>query len=182
MESGQSYQTEYWRIIKSPGFPGDLYYTLDNPRKNHYNNLAIGAWRSLVSRLVRVQEAPGSNPGAPTKKKVHLFGGLSFLQGWQGFEPLNANCPVDSCLPTARRRQLLNLLHWSKCSESRCSDPKKSTFSVGFLFLQGWQGFDQIKNGCFFHPFFICSALGFKRAALVSRRINSSCNPNSHVV
>ena len=28
---------------------------------------SIGAWRSLVSRLVRVQEAPGSNPGAPTK-------------------------------------------------------------------------------------------------------------------
>ena len=24
------------------------------------------------------------------KKKVHLKGGLSFLQGWQGFEPLNA--------------------------------------------------------------------------------------------
>ena len=31
--------------------------------------LYIGAWRSLVSRLVRDQEAPGSNPGAPTRKK-----------------------------------------------------------------------------------------------------------------
>ena len=30
--------------------------------------LAIGVWRSLVSRLVRVQEASGSNPDTPTKK------------------------------------------------------------------------------------------------------------------
>ena len=29
----------------------------------------IGVWRSLVSRLVRVQEASGSNPDTPTKKK-----------------------------------------------------------------------------------------------------------------
>ena len=28
-----------------------------------------GVWRSLVSRLVRDQEAPGSNPGTPTKKE-----------------------------------------------------------------------------------------------------------------
>ena len=40
---------------------------LDNHSKNHYNNLAIGVWRSLVSRLVRVQEASGSNPDTPTK-------------------------------------------------------------------------------------------------------------------
>ena len=34
--------------------------------KFHYNTLAIGVWRSLVSRLVRVQEAAGSNPATPT--------------------------------------------------------------------------------------------------------------------
>ena len=34
----------------------------------HYNVLAIGVWRSLVSRLVRVQEAAGSNPATPTKR------------------------------------------------------------------------------------------------------------------
>ncbi|SUZ99290.1 uncharacterized protein METZ01_LOCUS52144 [marine metagenome] len=27
---------------------------------------SIGAWRSLVSRLLWEQEVPGSNPGAPT--------------------------------------------------------------------------------------------------------------------
>ena len=30
-------------------------------------------WRSLVSRLVRVQEASGSNPDTPTKKKESIF-------------------------------------------------------------------------------------------------------------
>ena len=41
--------------------------TLDNQRIIHYNIWAIGVWRSLVSRLVRVQEASGSNPDTPTK-------------------------------------------------------------------------------------------------------------------
>ena len=39
---------------------------LDKAAMFHYNNLAIGVWRSLVSRLVRVQEASGSNPDTPT--------------------------------------------------------------------------------------------------------------------
>ena len=34
--------------------------------------LVIGVWRSLVSRLVRVQEASGSNPDTPTKKHRNL--------------------------------------------------------------------------------------------------------------
>ena len=42
---------------------------LDKGGNIPYNGLAIGVWRSLVSRLVRVQEAPGSNPGTPTRKK-----------------------------------------------------------------------------------------------------------------
>ena len=45
----------------------------------HYNVLAIGVWRSLVSRLVRVQEAAGSNPATPTKKKNHPPGWFFFL-------------------------------------------------------------------------------------------------------
>ena len=41
-------------------------HTLDKSVNNQYNILAIGVWRSLVSRLVRVQEAVGSNPPTPT--------------------------------------------------------------------------------------------------------------------
>ena len=45
-------------------------HTLDKSVNNQYNILAIGVWRSLVSRLVRVQEASGSNPDTPTKIPV----------------------------------------------------------------------------------------------------------------
>ncbi len=41
---------------------------LDNLMVFHYNIMADGVWRSLVSRLVRVQEASGSNPDTPTKQ------------------------------------------------------------------------------------------------------------------
>ncbi len=40
---------------------------LDKRVDFHYNTMADGVWRSLVSRLVRVQEASGSNPDTPTK-------------------------------------------------------------------------------------------------------------------
>lgn len=39
---------------------------LDNGEIIHYNTRVNGVWRSLVSRLVRVQEASGSNPDTPT--------------------------------------------------------------------------------------------------------------------
>ena len=42
-------------------------HTLDKYSNTQYNIWAIGVWRSLVSRLVRVQEASGSNPDTPTK-------------------------------------------------------------------------------------------------------------------
>ena len=43
--------------------------------KIEYNTLAIGVWRSLVSRLVRVQEAAGSNPATPTKSHYTIRAG-----------------------------------------------------------------------------------------------------------
>ena len=46
---------------------------LDNETNFNYNDLAIGVWRSLVSRLVRVQEASGSNPDTPTNKPANAF-------------------------------------------------------------------------------------------------------------
>ena len=42
---------------------------IDISENNRYNILDFGVWRSLVSRLVRVQEASGSNPDTPTIEK-----------------------------------------------------------------------------------------------------------------
>ena len=42
---------------------------LDKRMYFHYNIKDDGVWRSLVSRLVRVQEASGSNPDTPTIEK-----------------------------------------------------------------------------------------------------------------
>ena len=55
---------------------------LDNRRKFHYNAKANGVWRSLVSRLVRVQEASGSNPDTPTKNLESASAGSRFLLVW----------------------------------------------------------------------------------------------------
>ena len=52
----------------------------------HYNIEVIGVWRSLVSRLVRVQEASGSNPDTPTKKPMTALAVIGFLIGVMGFE------------------------------------------------------------------------------------------------
>ena len=54
--------------------------------------MAIGVWRSLVSRLVRVQEASGSNPDTPTIEKQ-----LSF----------------DSCFSIIAVRRTRGLLHFN---------------------------------------------------------------------
>ena len=53
--------------------------TLDNGGKFHYNTMANGVWRSLVSRLVRVQEASGSNPDTPTNNQARRYGGLDLF-------------------------------------------------------------------------------------------------------
>lgn len=42
----------------------------DNSR---YNNQAFGVWRSLVSRLVRDQEAAGSSPATPTIFRIAII-------------------------------------------------------------------------------------------------------------
>ena len=52
------------KCTKNPIFMIDI---LENYR---YNILDFGVWRSLVSRLVRVQEASGSNPDTPTMASV----------------------------------------------------------------------------------------------------------------
>ena len=60
--------------------------TLDNGKIIHYNIQAIGVWRSLVSRMVRVHEAAGSNPATPTKNPVTASAVADFLIGMMGFE------------------------------------------------------------------------------------------------
>ena len=59
-------------------------------------NKNIGVWHSLVVRLVRDQEAAGSNPVTPTKIAVHTLsmGGGFVLTGFEG-EPAMNDSPVD---------------------------------------------------------------------------------------
>ena len=45
-------------------------FLLDKRENYAYNIYAFGVWRSLVSRLVRDQEASGSNPDTPTTKET----------------------------------------------------------------------------------------------------------------
>ena len=53
---------------------------VDKRIRTVYNRQAFsGTWRSLVSRLVRVQEAPGSNPGVPTTGKRFKPSGLNLF-------------------------------------------------------------------------------------------------------
>ena len=54
-------------------------FSLDKLRSNAYNMFAFGVWRSLVSRLVRDQEATGSNPVTPTKNPVTALAVAGFL-------------------------------------------------------------------------------------------------------
>ena len=58
--------------------------TLDKHPESRYNGLANGVWRSLVSRLVRVQETSGSNPDTPTKENSIANGcfAVLFLYLW----------------------------------------------------------------------------------------------------
>ncbi len=58
---------------------------LDINQNIQYNIKAIGVWRSLVSRLVRVQEASGSNPDTPTKIPVttYMVTEIFFVSGFE---------------------------------------------------------------------------------------------------
>ena len=58
---------------------------LDKHPESRYNRLAIGVWRSLVSRLVRVQEASGSNPDTPTIENSIANGCFAVLFLFYGY-------------------------------------------------------------------------------------------------
>ena len=52
---------------------------LDRSGYFEYNVMVNGVWRSLVSRLVRVQEAGGSNPPTPTTENSTANGCFAVL-------------------------------------------------------------------------------------------------------
>ena len=52
-----------------------------------YNEFVVGAWRSLVARLFRVQEAVSSNLAAPTKLKNNRKSGNSWLPDFYFYKP-----------------------------------------------------------------------------------------------
>ena len=68
-------------LLKYQKYTYLLTILLDKNGCSEYNSCAIGVWRSLVSRLVRVQEAMGSNPVTPTSLSSHsgLRCGYSFF-------------------------------------------------------------------------------------------------------
>ena len=62
----------------------------------------VGAWRSLVARLLWEQEAPGSNPGAPTTTASRVGIGSSGHSLRQSSLP-NRHCnPIKKTLRRAR--------------------------------------------------------------------------------
>ena len=61
-----------------------------------YNRQAIGVWRSLVSRLVRVQEAAGSNPATPTMRSVPIESAYSTYGHSVSYY---ITCLLTECLP-----------------------------------------------------------------------------------
>ena len=98
---------------------------LDNQKKFHYNILAFGVWRSLVSRLVRVQEARGSNPLTPTKIKG-AANAAPFILVEGGFE--NPNATRTSVAGEGSTEPLLNFRPFpgENANESPHSDQLKS--------------------------------------------------------
>ena len=74
-------------------------FVLDNKEYFPYNVVVIGVWRSLVSRLVRVQEASGSNPDTPTKKQGRAFALSCFFID-------SAYEPEASCISIFGRKQM----------------------------------------------------------------------------
>ena len=85
----------------------------------HYNSLAIEVWRSLVSRLVRVQETSGSNPDTSTKNPESVYAGSGFFI-WMMAE--FSLCPRPQRISANRKRD--------------CHSQSLVRISVGFVFHQ----------------------------------------------
>ncbi len=77
-----------------------------------YNTMCCdGVWRSLVSRLVRDQEAVGSSPATPTMKSIHK--GFDFMNTLfvckAGIKPAYFYAVIQSILSSGIARHLMNL-------------------------------------------------------------------------
>ena len=106
--------------------------TLDKTRSFHYNRQAIGVWRSLVSRLVRDQEASGSNPDTPTKKQgsIHRIDPCFLCHGLCGgirkAAPSSMQAPYPSC-PRKREPSSIPLHLFSPQNLRFCGDPRTAS-------------------------------------------------------
>ncbi len=95
----------------------------------------FGVWRSLVSRMVRVHEAAGSNPATPTKIKglpwQSFYFGLrsGFEEGGQ-HEVLVNNMPVACCLARGQNPLLPGRPPWGVDRKQFCSTRKPYHYTL----------------------------------------------------
>ena len=85
----------------------------------------IGAWLSLVERLVRDQEAGGSNPLAPTIPSFDSFHlsatqqfqiALSLKRNWRHLPAIGKEaCDLRQRPPSCHERPFLGYLNWNRC-------------------------------------------------------------------
>ena len=124
-------------------FSGNYTLGLDKWEKCAYNIHAFGVWRSLVSRLVRDQEASGSNPDTPTIltkryrcvwrkarriNRFRAFSGPDFF-----FQTIDANRCFRASAPIRTGRFLFS---------GRCIQPVPFLSGV----FHGWQRYFSQKN------------------------------------
>ena len=95
-------------------------FVLDKSEISAYNSFAFGVWRSLVSRLVRDQEASGSNPDTPTTSEQALYRLLRLF------------CKSQSALMPLLLLPKSNPLRWASIW-FLCEDGVKSVMNTGTM-------------------------------------------------
>ena len=115
-------------------FSGNYTLGLDKWEKCAYNIHAFGVWRSLVSRLVRDQEASGSNPDTPTMQSV-LIGSEYPVMDTLLFYVENGEKLELSMLTRSRRHSSLTLCSSMTASASVSAGPGEGCLGNVFLII-----------------------------------------------